>query len=244
MVLWHAGRVRDQVVIDPRFRGPPDSANGGYACSLLAGCIDGPARVSLRRPPPLGRRLERERRDDGTVVLRDGETRVAEAAPAVVEVDVPAPVSLADAELATAGYAGLHDHPFPGCFVCGPDRAPGDGLRIFCGPVAGRDVFAAPWIPDPSLGDDQGRVRDAFVWCALDCPSGNAITSAHGLAPVLLGRLAVRIDGPVAVGEPHVLMSWTLAHSGRKHDSAAALLAADGTLLAVSEALWIDVPET
>lgn len=234
--------MREQVVIDPRFRGPPDSANGGYACSLLAAWIDGPARVSLRRPPPLERPLERERRADGTVVLRDGQTRLAEAAPAVVDLAVPAPVSRAEAQAAVAGYAGLHEHPYPGCFVCGPDRAPGDGLRIFCGPVAGREVFASPWVPDPSLAGDDGRVRDAFVWSALDCPSGNAITSAHGLRPVLLGRLEVRIDGPVMAGEPHVLMSWSLGGSGRKHDSAAALLGADGTVLGVSQALWIDVP--
>ena len=28
-----------------------------------------------------------------------------------------------------------HEHPLPTCFVCGPARAQGDGLRIFAGPL-------------------------------------------------------------------------------------------------------------
>ena len=28
-----------------------------------------------------------------------------------------------------------HEHPLPTCFVCGPARAKGDGLRIFAGPL-------------------------------------------------------------------------------------------------------------
>ena len=46
------------------------------------------------------------------------------------------------------GVPGLTSHPFPTCFACGTDREPGDGLRIFPGPVAGRagrrDLDAAP----------------------------------------------------------------------------------------------------
>src|SRR3982750_648655 len=40
-----SGRTPDvpQVVIDSRFNGPPDSANGGYTCGLVAAAIDGPA---------------------------------------------------------------------------------------------------------------------------------------------------------------------------------------------------------
>ena len=42
-----------------RFNGPPDSAQGGYACGLVAERIDSPgAAVSLRAPPPLERPLE------------------------------------------------------------------------------------------------------------------------------------------------------------------------------------------
>ncbi len=56
--------------------------------------------------------------------------------------------------------------------LCLRDGAqPGDGLRIFPGPVAGRPVWAAPWTPDASVTDGSGRVRPEVVWAALDCPS-------------------------------------------------------------------------
>ena len=41
--------------------------------------------------------------------------------------------------------------------MCGPDRAEGDGLRVFPGPVAGRGLWAAPWTPDPSVAGADGR---------------------------------------------------------------------------------------
>ena len=43
--------MSDHVRIDRRFRGPADSANGGYAAGLLASFLDGPAEVTLRLPP-------------------------------------------------------------------------------------------------------------------------------------------------------------------------------------------------
>jgi hypothetical protein len=40
------------LVVAARFCGPPGSANGGYACGLIAGCLDGQAEITLRRPRP------------------------------------------------------------------------------------------------------------------------------------------------------------------------------------------------
>ena len=38
-----------------------------------------------------------------------------------------------EAVAASATYPGFSAHPFPTCFVCGPERAEGDGLRLFPG---------------------------------------------------------------------------------------------------------------
>ncbi|MEI2700767.1 MAG: hypothetical protein V9E94_21380 [Microthrixaceae bacterium] len=63
-------------------------------------------------------------------------------------------------------------HAFPTCFTCGPDRASGDGLRIFPAQVPGRpELVVSPWRPDRSFVDDDDRIRDELVWAALDCPS-------------------------------------------------------------------------
>jgi hypothetical protein len=51
------------ITIARRFRGPPNSGNGGYVCGMLARYITGAAEVTLRAPPPL------ETTDDRTLML-------------------------------------------------------------------------------------------------------------------------------------------------------------------------------
>ena len=162
------------VVIDRRFRGPLDSGHGGYTCGLLAREIPGAATVSLHVPPPLERQLTLELVGDGLILLCDGEVIVADARPATLVFDPPPAVALSDAQNAALG-TGPARHPFPMCFGCGPEREPGDGLRLFPGPVDGRNVIACPWRPDMALADENGRVRTEFVWAALDFrPAGLA----------------------------------------------------------------------
>lgn len=230
------GSSGDTIRIPARFNGPPGSANGGYTCGLLAARLDEPAEVTLRAPPPLERPLTVERRS-ARVVLRDGDTLVAEAEPATVDLEPPAPVSLDEAERAAAGYHGFVAHAFPTCVVCGPDRAHGDGLRLFPGPVAGTPVVAAPWTPAADLADD-GVVVPEIVWAALDCPSyfGGPV----GVLAVL-GRLAVDLRRPVAAGQPHVVIGWGRGSERRKHHAAAAVTDASGSVLAVSRATWIEL---
>jgi hypothetical protein len=67
------------IVIAPRFCGPPDSGNGGYVCGLIAACLDGPAQITLRRPPPLATPMTVERDGQGAVRVLDGRTLIAGA---------------------------------------------------------------------------------------------------------------------------------------------------------------------
>jgi hypothetical protein len=141
----------------------------------VAAAIGPGARVDLRLPPPLDVPLVRERLDGGRVRLLHGDDVVAEGGPGLPEGDVPATPSLQAAARATKGYRWRRpeDHPFPGCFVCGPLRDEGDGLRLFAGPVEGAPgVLACPWRPRAELGTD-GTVDPVFAWAALDCPSGS-----------------------------------------------------------------------
>ena len=155
------------MVIDPRFRGPPRSANGGYTCGVVAEAITGAATVSLRVPPPLGRSL-RLRGDGEESKLTDGETLVGEGIQASLDLEVPAAPDLSSAAEASRDYAGFEAHPFEGCFVCGPARTVGDGLRIFAGIVGDTSTVAAPWIPDRSLLGGDGSVDRRHLWAALD----------------------------------------------------------------------------
>ena len=229
--------MSEQVVIEGRFRGPSDSANGGYACGVLARHIDGVAEVTLRRPPPLDRRLEVESRDEG-VVLLDGEELLAEARPAVLELDLPEPVALDDAERATRDSPFLVGHPFPMCFVCGPERH--DGLRIFPGPVERRDVAAAPWRPDQTVAE-QGTVADEVVWGVLDCVSSSRVGNPDGGPPIVLGRLTGELLGQARVGEAYVAVGWRIAIDGRKHHGASAVFSERGDLVGRARATWIEL---
>ena len=145
--------------IPARFHGPPDSGNGGYVCGRLARHIDGAAAVRLLAPPPLEKTLTVER-DGRSVRLTDKGRTIAEAHPAEFDLEIPKPPSPADALKATRAYRGFSHHWFPSCFVCGPARDEGQGLRIFAGPLPDRDMVAAPWTPHPSLADSHGRVAD------------------------------------------------------------------------------------
>jgi hypothetical protein len=157
-----------------RFCGPPATANGGYARGTIAGLLGGGVELTLRRPPPLGRplRLRADDRDGSGATVHHSDQLLAEAHPATVALAVPGTASPAEAQQAAARYPLFQGHPFPTCFTCGPDRAPGDGLRIFPGPLPGSDLWAAPWTPDPSVADPGGLVVPAVIWAALECPSG------------------------------------------------------------------------
>jgi hypothetical protein len=232
--------MSQQVIIDQRFHGPPESGHGGYVCGVVAGLVGGPAEVTLRRPPPLGRPLEVQRLEGGRVALRDGETVVVDGAPASVEIDVPEPVGFPDAEAASKSYLGFVQHAFPTCFGCGPQRAEGDGLRIFPGWIEGRNIVAAPWTPDSSLTDKDGAVRPEFVWAALDCPGAWAlIRDPSEGPPVVLGRLAAKLIAPVRGEERCVVIGWPLGEDGRKLYSGTALFSAEGELRAFARATWV-----
>ena len=242
-------------MIPSRFNGPPDSGNGGYSCGLVARALGGgSAEVMLKAPPPLDRELRVER-EDGSARVLDGETVVAEGRRADVDVTPPdLSITLDQAATAEGGgpFVDPHAHPFPSCFVCGPLREQGDGLRIFAGPVEstsadGKPVFAAAWTPPASVAGGDGALPEEVVWAALDCPTSGPVANdpeRPGFLPIVLGRLAARVDRPVIAGETHLVLSWEISIDGRKRDAAAALYTAAGALCAVSRALWIELRST
>jgi hypothetical protein len=239
-----------EVVIAQRFMGPPDSANGGFTCGLVAEPLaPGPVEVTLRQPPPLERPLELSRKG-GQAALHDGDVLVAEASRAEAPADDgttrPAAISFeaaqrAATELDLAAYQSVH--PFPGCFTCGPQRQPGDGLRIFPATVAPGDV-ASPCDPERSLDASDRRVAPTFVWAALDCPSGLVWYYAEGvLEPAVLGRLRTLVHRRPAPGDELVVAAWTIGTEGRKRHSGSVVWDRDGQVLAEARAIWIELDE-
>jgi hypothetical protein len=238
--------MTEQITIDRRFNGPPNSGHGGYVCGIIAGHIGPCAEVTLRSPPPLGLPLTVEKMEDGEVHLSDAKVTIAVGRQAELRLDIPDPPTLEDCTKAAKAYPGFETHPFPTCFGCGHLRIQGDGLRIFSGPVNGSEVMAAPWLPDASLAGKTGSVRAEFLWAALDCPAGWAVVNLlNTLFPdgsyILLGRFVAEVKEGLEPGQNCVTIGWPIGNEGRKLFSGSAIFSESGELFAAGKATWIAV---
>ena len=237
------------LLVPARFNGPARSGNGGFVAGSLAEHVPhvtGHAvEVTLRTPPPLDTALTVRDEDDRTLLV-DGEVVVAEGRAVEDELEPVEEVDPDRALAAMARYPGLTHHPFPTCFACGPDRAEGDGLRIFPGPMgADRGLVASAWQPQPGhaestdLVDGVQRVGVATTWASLDCVGGWS-EDLEG-RPCVLGRMTARVDALPVVGEPHVVVGRFLGRDGRKSATASTLYDADGRVVATARHTWIQV---
>jgi hypothetical protein len=227
-----------------RFGGPDGSANGGYAAGSFAqwaGAVTGggvdAVEVTLRRPPPLATPLTVARAGSGArIEAPDGEL-VAEVEPVEPFSAIVAPVGWQAATAAAENYAGHRDHPFPRCYVCGPERA--DGLRIFPGRLPDGRTAAPFEVP--------AEVGPATVWAALDCPGGWSVIAPEqpapvaggGIRPYVLGRIAAVVTAVPAPGDRCVVLGAGVSAAGRKAVVHSTLYGPDGALLAYARATWI-----
>jgi hypothetical protein len=229
-----------KIVVERRFNGPPTSANGGYACGRVARFVDGPAEVTLRRPVPLETALDAERHDDGHVTLHHDDVLVAEAEPALPLDDIEPPRRPTVDEAREAMRQRWNSFPelLTDCYVCSPDRR--DGLGVSFGRLpADPSLTAALLVADDTVPhDEDGLIAPEIAWAALDCPSYAPALWTHA-EPSLLARMTAELIEPIELGQPVVVIGWSLAEDGRKHTSASTLLAADGRLLGRAQALWI-----
>lgn len=212
------------MIVAARFNGPPGSGNGGYTAGLLGTLVDGPATVTLRKPPPLDTPYDVEPADGGWAAYCGGEL-IATAVPAAARPTAPSWRDPAEA----GEYPGFTDHPFPTCYVCGPDRD--DGLAIYPGPVPGGGMAAIWRVPDD--------VSPVTVWAALDCPGGWAIISPG--RPYVLGRITVAVEAVAEPGQECVVVGECTGTEGRKGFVRSGLYAPDRRPIAAAEAVWIAV---
>ncbi|MEU4403484.1 hotdog fold domain-containing protein [Streptosporangium sp. NPDC023963] len=228
------------LTVPARFRGPEGSANGGWIAGTVSEALhgarhDSAVEVTLHAPTPLDTELSLGHLAN-TATLTHGEKLLVEAITVAEEFDVPDFVPFNEAAKAEGGFAGLAGHAFPGCFACGL-RDPGDGLRIFPGPVPGTDLIAAGWRVPMTITDADGVVPDAILWAALDCPTGWAHFGPGEFA--LLGRLTARIHRRIYPGGTYSVVARATGREGRKLFGESAVYETDGTLVAAAKATWI-----
>lgn len=227
-----------KIVIDPAFEGPPASAHGGYACGVLAPHLPADAEITLRKPVPLGTGL-RLAPHNGNLALHGEDGPVAEGASTRLEDRTPQPPTFAEALAATASFPGLHSHPYPRCVGCGTGRTDAVALRIFPGPLAGRELVAAVWYPGSEATAD-GFLKPELVWAALDCPGGwAAVHFGRTERPAVLGRMAARLSAPILAQDAYIVVGWLEGVSGRKLTAGSALYTRGGVPQGFSRQTWI-----
>jgi hypothetical protein len=226
------------LTIAARFCGPPASSNGGYFAGLIATQASRTLTVRLLKPPPLDVELTVDTLADGALAIRHGDEAIGEARAAELRLQAPPAPDYLQALEASRHYAGFRYHRFPTCFVCGVQRARGDGLRIFAGPLSERSVVAAPWVPDASLDGGSGKVRPEFMSAALDCPGYYAVAPDDRM--MLLAEFTAHVDRLVHIGESCTIVGWRTGGSGRKHEAGTAIFDEEGVLAGRARALWIE----
>lgn len=240
--------MSETIVIEERFRGPPNSGNGGYVAGAFAELLDMPGEdveITLRSPIPLDKPMQ-VIRVDARVTVMDGETLIAEAKTAEIDLKVPAlPDWQRVRDAAPASYSlGEKSNPMlpgsrgfhPVCFCCGADHE--DGLEIFAAPVPGTDQVATVWNTRSRWADADGRLPAAFLWTALDCP-GQFAWLAAGTRTGMLGRITARVLARPVAGEPLLVTAWPVNVEGRKHFAGSAVHDDSGRLLARALSVWI-----
>ena len=228
--------------IDPRYCGPARSGNGGYVCGQLCNFIDGPARAKLIAPPPLNSEI-RVVADGAGVTAYAGDVKIGMAEPASVEIELPQIPTEPGVRAAHAAYLeDIESHPIAHCFVCGPKRKPGDGLRLFTGPVPDSSVNADFWVPEDDFAAEDGLIRPEILWAALDCPT--AFSLRHGNTKLcLLGALTAEVRRRPKPGETLTVMAWPRGVDGRKNYADGALIDDHGEIVAAANAVWIELTD-
>ncbi len=237
-----------EVVVEDRFRGPPQSGNGGYVGGLFSRSVDSSGRgnveVTLRSPIPLDKSMQVNRFEDGTATINDGETLIAQVKPVDWEMEVPAPPTWDDvkavANKSLAFDSNINDllpgrrgfHPI--CFCCGIEHD--TGLQV-CVAQTG-DQVAAIWQTKESWGDDNGLIPLEFLWTAMDCP-GQFAYMEKGIRTGMLGRITASISERPRAGETLLVTAWTILVEGKKHFAGSAIFDEQGKLYAKAKTVWI-----
>lgn len=235
-----------ELVIDARYNGPRGLGNGGYIAGALAAFVSGDAEVRIMKGFPLDTSLAVVRDPDGGVRCLLEDQVLGTARPIAFDLAVPPPPDLSAARAATERFRCIHVSDPRGCYVCSPKRAPGDGLRLFCGPLLPGEraaaVVAGVWQPGAELADGDGRIPSRLVWAALDCPGAYAIAAlAPDAGRQLLGTCAAALKQTLYAGESYILSSWQLAPpEGRKRTMGVAIHDVAGELMACARQIWID----
>ena len=231
------------IIVPNRFRGPPQSGNGGYCAGAFAEAVPSTVvEVTLRSPVPLDEPLSVI--TEPSASIHYGDTLIAEMRAAELDLDVPPPPSEEEAKTAAAASYSLTPgintfHPgrglHPICFCCGADHE--DGLGVFAAPVQGAEQVAAVWQTEDAWGVE-AQLPERFIWAALDCP-GQFAFMAGGIRTGMLGRMTAEVGCLAPAGASYIITGWRAGVEGKKHFAGTAMFDMKGQRIARALSVWI-----
>jgi hypothetical protein len=238
----------NQIIIARRFRGPPQSGNGGFVSGMFANLTDpldtACIEVTLRSPTPLDQPMRAKVDSLGNTVVHHDSTVIADIKPAQITMDVVQPPSRSMIKRAApTSYSLLKNlNPLvptgigfhPGCFCCGADRT--TGLGIFAAPV--EDGVAALWSTKSAWADAGGFLPREFLWTAMDCP-GQFAFLVKGIKTGMLGRMTAQLYTLPKAGDELIITAWPIKIEGKKHFAGSAIFNDNQQLIARAITVWI-----
>ena len=236
------GALLREVVIGRRFNGPPDSANGGYACGVLARFLPSRRRshcACRRRSAAARRTLRRGGRGAACSTATPSSPKAGRRT--AIEVEPPARPSFDEAVAA-------------GCSPPVARRSPSAlGLLRLQPRSAATGVSRVAWSrsPAPTAVTQRSFVPDAERRRGRPGLAGGRLGRARlpqlpagpmERGPVaLLGRMAASREREIRAGERLVAVGWSLGGGRAQAHSASALLDANGDVVARARATWIEL---
>ena len=231
----------EQVTIPDRYNGPPNSGNGGYVAGILAKYLSTSiSQIKLFSPPPLNAALNIIKNDVKVSLYHDSKL-IAEGTPSSLDLQVPYIPTQVEAKECSVRYPGFERHAFPRCYVCGPDRAIHDGLRLFTGVSLDKRYVAAPFDTYDQLYDNEDKLKTEQIYAALDCPGAYAISQIDEEKIMVLGQITVEVIEPILKEEKLIVVGWYMGKERKKNYSGTAIVTTKGIVKAKANATWIEI---
>ena len=244
--------MQDTVVIPSRFRGPPQSGNGGYVSGVFAELLPkhpGQApEITLRSPIPLDTTMTVKRVSSETpeIDIFNHETLIAECrlidspffdfivppCPDPVQIEAAMPSSLAFTQTSTH-YCLTKRDSTRSVFVAG--SKPKTGCTSTPHPLTKvmSPRFGKPKRHGPStakyLRHSYGQLWIALPNLRYECIHPNGVDGQDVCGGSRL----------TTAGATLIVSAWTIAVQGKKHFAGAALFDETGDLIARATTLWI-----
>jgi acyl-coenzyme A thioesterase PaaI-like protein len=131
----------------------------------------------------------------------------------------------------------LHPAPLDRCVICGPRRRGGLRVRF----RRRGNAVVTSFTPGPAHQGYEGLMSGGLLAAIFDCLHYR-LAVVSGVILAVTARIEVDYRAPVPLGRPVRFEARLIARRGRVFDSRATARLADGTVVADSRAVYVEVP--